>query len=162
MRRPLRSAASHIAVRAVLVAAALVLLSRANEGLIRVRETYSQTFRFEMGPWLYWVVPAALSGVAFALAAAPSWTLQFRWVVCLSVGLIPVLLLAQTFYVFGVAAPNKINSSWLTRFYWFAQAEPQFRPGCDGWSGRRFGFVGTPSSSKDSGPVDTSDQAALT
>lgn len=162
MRRPLRSAASQIAVRAVLVAVALVLLSRANEGLIDFRETFSETLRFELGPWLYWVVPAALSGVAFALAAAPTWTVQFRWVVSLSVGVIPVLLLAQTFYVFGVATLDKIDSSWLTRFYWFAQAEPHFVLAVMVGVAVGLGFVGTPSSSKDSGPIDSSDQAALT
>lgn len=162
MRRPLRPAAFHIAVRAVLVAAALVLLSRANGGLISFRETYSETLRFELGPWLNWVVPTTLSGVAFALAAAPTWSTHFRWIVCLSVGLIPVLLLAQTFYVFGVAAPNSINSSWLTRFYWFAQAEPHFVLAVMVGVAVGLGFVGSPSSSKDSGPVDTSDQAALT
>lgn len=162
MKRPLPSLARDVALRVALVAAALVLLSRANEGLIHFRETYSETFRFELGPWLYWVVPAALSGVAFALAAAPTWTLQFRWVVFLSVGLIPVLLLAQTFYVFGVAAPNKINSSWLTRFYWFAQAEPHFVLAVMVGVAVGLGFIETPSSSRDSGPVDSSDQAALT
>jgi hypothetical protein len=127
MRLPLRSAAFQIAARAVLVVVALVLLSRAQAGLVHFREIYARNLRFDVAPWLSWLVPAALSGAALALAAAPNWTFRYRWAVSLTVGLVPMLLLAQTLYVFGVAAPNNSSSSWLTRPYWFSvAAEPQF------------------------------------
>ena len=139
----------------MLVVAALILLSRATDALMDFRERYSQTFRYEVGLWLSWLVPAALSGAAFALAAAPSWTFRFRWAVSLSVGLIPVLLLAQTLYVFGVAAPNRISSpSWLARFYWYFDSGPQFVLAGMVGVALGLGFAGPRSSSKNNGPTD--------
>jgi hypothetical protein len=92
------------------------------------RSRYSETFRFELGPWIAWTVPAALAGAAFALAAAPAWTRRYRWGVSLSVGLVPILLLAQTVYFVteGISGGNEPSISWLSRPYWYVDTGPQF------------------------------------
>lgn len=127
MKRPLPSFARDVALRLVLAAGALVLLSRAQAGLLRFREIYVDRFEFEIGPWILWVVPAALAGAVFAVAAAPARTSHHRSVVSLVVGVVPILLLAQTVYAFWEATSGRAASaSWLSRFYWYTDTGPQF------------------------------------
>jgi hypothetical protein len=91
------------------------------------RTRYSESFRFELGPWIAWVVPAALAGAGFALAAAPAWTPRFRWRVSLPVGLVPIALLAQTVYAFTEAVSRGNEPfSWLSRPHWYVDSGPQF------------------------------------
>jgi hypothetical protein len=127
VKRPPQSLARDVALRLALVAGALVLLSRAQAGFLRFREVYLQRFDFEIGPWALWVVPAALAGAAFAVAAAPARTSHHSPVVSFVVGVVPILLLAQTVYAFWEATSGRAASaSWLSRLYWYTDTGPQF------------------------------------
>lgn len=136
----------------MLVAGALVLLSRAQAGLLRFREVYLQRFDFEIGPWALWFVPAALAGAAFAVAAAPARTSSHRSVVSFLVGVVPILLLAQTVYAFWQATSGRAASaSWLSRFYWYSDVGPQFVLAVMAGVGLGLGFARTLTGSPNEG-----------
>ncbi len=116
------------AVRLALVALALVLVWHAERALQEWQRRAAVELRFKTGLWFGWVIPAVLAGIVFGLAIwLPRGRTRYRWGRALALGLPPLLLLLQFYFVWGVALPHHLAlPDLLARSTPFWDAGPQF------------------------------------
>jgi hypothetical protein len=100
----------------------LALLWIAQERYQAFRDDYVATLQFGAFQWLSWALLAALAGALFVLAAAPGWTISFRWRASLLVSLVPLLLLGLAVYVLVV----QDGPSWLLTATSYIRSSSQF------------------------------------
>ena len=112
--------------RLVLVSAALGGVWIANGRHYAWRTAFTNTFEFDWGLWLIWLVVSVLSGLLLGLAIAIPFRAPYRWSNLLAFGLPPLLPLAHFVVLWTSIERERDLPEFFVRPYGFDEPGPQF------------------------------------
>ena len=114
-------------LRGCLGVASVVVLWLAQRRFDAWQGRVATTFRWNAGGWFGYVGLLVLAGFVLGLGAVLPLRLRYRVVPALTLGAIPLLLLARTPFLLGYAAPHRVHlPSWFTQPYFLAGTSAEF------------------------------------